>query len=333
MAQQRGIGAKLLIDSEQTFKTPPTSGQLATHILPFVSESLKLDRNLITSATIRASRNPQQPVRGNVNVAGDLNFELAPQYGKLLHHIFGSYTAVSGQLATPVQASGTTQHTFKIGTLPAGMIVEKQFLDLGVPKYFRYSGLKVNQFKLSAKAEGMISCSVSLIGAREVISGASFNSSPLDLGHTPFDGFSGRVLRGGDVLGVATEIDMTLDNGLTSDTYVMDGTGERYSLPEGFAKVSGTLKALFDSTELYELALNNTETTITLTFTKGVGDGTAGNESLILYIDELIFRPQAPVISGPTGLLVEMPFEGYYNDAAAGSALRCVLASPTSYYG
>lgn len=325
MAQQRGSTTKILYATATSFKENQASLSGQAYILPFVSESLRYSRNLLTSKTIRASRNAQKPVRGNVDAAGDLNFELAPQYGRLLHHIFGSYTAQTG-------GAGTYTHTFKVGDLPAGMTIEKQFTDLASAQYFKYTGCKVNNFKLTAKSEGFIDCSVNIMGAKEIVSGSSMDPAPVDLGHTPFDGFGCTIKEGGAALAVATQIDFTLENGLDGNTYVIDGTGERYSLPEGAVKVSGTVTALFDSMYLYNKALNNTETSLEITLANGTGDGTAGNEKLVFTLSETIFKPQAPVVSGPTGVLVELPFEAYYNDDANASTLMAVLNSPVSWY-
>lgn len=322
MSQQSGANAVLIFDTEATYKTTPTPD---AHVLPFTSESLRLSRNLVSSNTIRSNRNPQAPVRGNVDVAGDINFELTPQYGKLFKHIFGSYGVAGGP--------APYTHTYKIGALPVGMCIEKQFTDLATDKYFLYNGCRVNSFKLSAKPEGMIECSVSIMGAKETIGAATFDATATDNGHTPFDGFSGSIQRGGSPLGTVTEIDLTLDNALDGNTYVIDGTGQRYSLPEGKAKVTGTAKILFEDDVLYALAIAHTETTLELHFTKGAGTGaSAGNEKMSFYLDEAIFKPQSPVISGPTGLLVELPFEGFYNDDADASALRMVLLSPIATF-
>lgn len=322
--QQQGSNAKLIYQTETTFKTTPVSKDAV--IMTFISESLRQNRNLITSKSIRSDRNPQKPVRGNVEIAGDISFELAPQHGRLLHHIFGSYTGASGE-------AGKFTHTFKIGQLPTGMIVEKQFTDLATPEYFQYHGCKVNSFKMSCKTEGFIECSVNLMGAKEEVAAASFDSTPDDLGHTPWDGFSAVIKEATVAVAIATQIDFTLDNGLDGNTYVIDGTGERHSMPAGTVKVSGTLTVLFEDLALYNKALNNTETSLELALTSGTGDGSAGNEKLTFYMDEILFHPQAPVVSGPAGVLVELPFEAYYNDDADASALRAVMLSPTSYYG
>jgi hypothetical protein len=324
MTQQSGANSILIFDTETVFATLPDPED--AHVLPFVSESLRLSRNLVSSRTIRSNRNPQAPARGNMNVAGDIAFELSPQYGKLFKHIFGGYD-VDG-----VEAPYT--HTYTIDTLPVGMCAEKQFLDLATPKYFLYQGCKIGSFKLAAKTEGMIDCSVSLMGAKETIGVATFDSTPTDNGHTPFDGFEGSLTyESGTPLAVATEIDFTLENALDGNTYVMDGTGVRHSLPEGAAKISGTVKMLFEDDVLLALAISHTETTLALHFTKGDGDGSAaGNEKMSFYMDEMKFSPNSPVISGPTGLLVELPFEAYYNVDADASALRMVLLSPIAAF-
>lgn len=329
MAQQQGANSRLLYQTEMIFKNVPSNADAM--VLPFVSESLRSSRNLISSKTIRSSRNPLSPVRGNVDVSGDVTFELAPEYGKLLHHAFGSYAAVSGE--TVGLAVGTYQHTFKIGTLPVGLTIEKQFTDLDTAKYFQYSGCKINSLKINVKPEGLIESSCSIIGAKETLAAASFDASPVDPGHSPFDGFSATLTEGGVALAVATEIDFTLENNLDGTSFVIDGTGQRYSLPAGTAKVSGTVKLLFNNTTMYEKALNNTESALVIVFTHGTGLGTDGNEKLTFTIPELKFQPNAPVVAGPQGVLIEMPFEAFYDDDAAASAIHAVLLSSVSHYG
>lgn len=322
MAQQSGANVVLIYDTETVYKTAPTPDAM---VLPFTSESVKLDRNLVSSATIRASRNPQAPVRGNVNVSGDISFELSPQYGRLFKHIFGGYT-VAG-------AGAPYTHTFKIGALPVGLMLEKKFTDLAAAKYFQYNGCKIGSFKLSAKAEGLIGCSVSILGAKETIATSTHDGTATDNGHTPFDGMEGSIKQGGSTLGIVTGVELALDNALDGDTYVIDGTGERYSLPEGAAKVAGQLTVLFDSTTLHALAIAHTETALELHFTKGAGTGaSAGNEKLSFYMDEAVLKPSSPVVSGPKGLLQTLAFEAYYNDDADASALRAVLLSPIAAF-
>ena len=321
MAQQRGSATKILIAKESSFKVAATGGQ--THVLPFVSESVRYNRNLLTSKTLRVNRNAIKPVRGQVDVAGDINFELSPEYGKLLHQVFGSYTAISG--------GGGGIHTFKIGDLPS-FTMEKQFTDLATAQYFKYIGCKVNSFKFSVKPEGFIDSSVSILGAQEATAGTSFDANPTDLGIQPFDGFGCTIKQGGTLLGVATQMDLTIENNLDGNSFVIDGTGERHALPDGRVKVSGTLTALFEDMALYTLAKNNTETSLEIAFTNGTGAGTLGNEKLTFFLDEVLLKPQAPVVAGPQGVLVELPYEAYYNDGADATTCMAVLYSTALWY-
>ena len=55
------------------------------------------------------------------------------------------------------------------------------------------------------------------------------------------------------------------------------------------------------------------------------GDGTAGNESLVLTIDELIFQEQDPIIKDKKGILVELPFTAYWDNGANGTSIMAVL--------
>lgn len=317
MSQQRGTKAKIIYDTETTFKTPPAVADAA--LLTFVNESLRMSRNLLQSNSIAASRSAKMPVLGNVDVGGDITFELSPQYGRLFKHIFGGFTVTGG-------ASAYTW-TFTVSDLPAGMMVEKQFLDITTPTYYQYNGVKVNSFRLSAKTEGFIECSVALLGASETLATTTFDATATDFGFTPFNGFQGSILKGSVTLGVVTAVDLELNNNLDANTFVMDGTGQRYSLPEGRSETTGKVTALFIDNTLYEAAVNNTEVSLVLQFVKNAGGtpGTEGNEQMRFYVDECMFQPQAPAISGPTGLVVELPFTAYYNNASEASALRMVL--------
>lgn len=316
--QAKGSKTKIIYDSETTFKTTRVSAD--AHVLPFVSESLRMTRNLIDSATIRGNRNPQSPVRGNQEVAGDITVELDPYMGKMFYNALGTFTT-----------SGTSpySHTFKINDLPPGVTIEKQFTDMDTPEYFLYNGCKINSMRMSFKPEGFIETTFNVMGAAHTVSTSSFDATPTDYTTSSvggqFDGFQAAILEGGSSLGICTSLEFTLENNLDGSVYVIDGTGTRYSLPDGLVKVSGTLTALFDSMTLYNKAINNQETSIRITLTQGSGSGAAYNEKVDVFLDEVIFQPQAPVISGPQGVMVELPFVAYYKDDSDASALRIIL--------
>lgn len=318
---QQGSEVRIIFGTQAAFATAATECQ----VLPFTSESLRLSRNLISSATIRSDRNPQPPVRGNVDVAGDVNFELAPQHGKLFTHALG--VCASGVAGT---------YTYTIGSLPTGLTFEKQFTQItDAERYWQYIGCKINSLRMNFKSEGMIECSVSVMGAKETLATSSADAAPDDFGHDPFDGFQATVTDKDDVtLGSITEIDFTIENNLDGSMYVMDGTGQRKSIPAGTAKVTGNLKALFENSTLYNRAINHTESSIKIIMKRGTGAGTAGNEQLTILMSEIVYHPQAPVVAGPQGVMVELPFEAYYRDSGASpaGALTMELKASEAYY-
>lgn len=111
---------------------------------------------------------------------------------------------------------------------------------------------------------------------------------------------------------------------------MIGGAGQRVSLPAGIAKVSGQVTALFENVTLYNLAIAHTETTLQVILTKGTGAGTAGNEKMTFNFDEVIFKPQAPVIPDPKGILVELPFEAYYDNDTDASAMWIELLNSSA---
>lgn len=155
---------------------------------------------------------------------------------------------------------------------------------------------------------------------------SSIDSSFTDPGHTPFDGASISVIQdGGADIAYISSVDITIDNALDGDSYVIGGGGRRRSVNDGKSKLSGTITALFESMALYKKAMQYTESSLKITYTLGTGAGTAGNESMEILIPELVFAMETPVIEGPKGILYKGPFEAYYNDGAGASAIQITL--------
>ena len=89
-------------------------------------------------------------------------------------------------------------------------------------------------------------------------------------------------------------------------------------MPEGQGKISGTLTAIFDSQVLMDKALNDTESSIQVTLSRGDGLGSAGNESIDFTLQQLKYEPTTPSVEGPNGIEISLPFIGYLNGANLG---------------
>ena len=312
--QSTGSNAVMkLLAAETVFGvTPATPAGL---ILPFESEGLTQKSELTKSNIIRTSRNANKPSRGNRDVSGNIKTELNPMMGRLFKGAFGS-VATTG--AGPVYA-----HTFKIGAAIPSFPIEKGFTDIG--SYFLYNGCKINKFGFEVNPSGVLPLNLDWLGASRTKSDATADPTAVDLGHNKFEGFEASIKEGGVDIAIISAFSWNLENDIDGGVYVIGSGGKRYSLPAGVTVVSGSLTALFDSEALLDKAIAGTESSIEVNISRGDGLGSAGNESLQLKFDELIFQESDPLIKNSKGILLELPWTAYWDNGATGSSVQAVL--------
>lgn len=313
MATVNGSNCKIIVDQEATFGTTPAVPD--SQLIPFKSEGFALDIELLSSSVITGNRNASKPVTGKRSVKGSLATELNPYMGVLLKHLIGAVTTTG--------ASAPYTHVIKVGALPTSLCFEKQFPD--ITQFFLYNGVRVSKGSFQFSPSGFVDTSFDFVGQKETISGTSIDSTPRDLGHLAFEGFEAAILEGGSSIAVVTQIKLDIENSLQSDLYTIGGGGIVGSIPAGKVKVSGTLTAIFDAITLYNKAVNGTESSLKVTLTHGTGLGTAGNESIEFLLPELRFKASTPAIKDDKALMLEMPFEAYYDNSAETSSVQITL--------
>ncbi len=313
MAQAQGSKAYLALQKETTFGVDP--GVPALIKIPFSSESIGRTIGLETNDHITGNRNNSAPVRGNTDVNGSISFNLGAYPGELLLGALGDVDTTG---------VGPYVHTIKIGDNLPSFTIEKGFSDIS--QFFKYNGCKVGKFSLTSTPAGFQKASIDILGAKETASGTSFDATLTDLGDTPFDGFLiSSVLEGGGAITGITEISLMIENDLDGDTFTLGSQGTRGSINEGKAKVSGTIKGFFENLTLYNKAVNQTESSLLVTYQRGTGAGSAGNEFLSFEVPELVYSVKTPAVSGPKGIYYELEFQGYYGNDADASALIVTL--------
>lgn len=239
-----------------------------------------------------------------------------------------TFTLGSGAIKK-VTAGGTTlTHTLKAGGALPSYAIEKGFPDIA--QYFKYLGCLCGKLSFPIPASGMIDLSTDWLGGSETVGSSSFDSgTPTDNGSRTFDGLgiaAADILEGGVAIATVTNVgNITLDNALDGDTFVVGGGGSRSAINPGVYKVSGSLTAMFDSVTLYNKAKNLTESSLDITLKRGTGAGTDGNEFLQVVIPELNFKPSAPAIEGPKGVVATYDFEGYYDNGADATAMKIII--------
>jgi hypothetical protein len=316
MPQAKGANVTIGYQAESTYATDPGSPDLRK--LHFLTEGLRLSQDVVFSQTITGDRNPTTPIRGNKTVTGQITCELQAYIGTLFKAALGSCTT------TGTESPYT--HTIKLGSSIPSLTIEKAFTDLTTAQYFKYNGCKVKSLALSLKPDGYQECRFDFVGAKETVGTAAFDATLTDAGKQSWNGFQvNSIAEGGASIAKVMAAEIQIENNLDESIYCIGGAGLRAQLPEGLARVSGRIKALFDDVTLYTKALNSTESSLEIVYRLGTGAGSAGNEQLTITINELQYAPASPVVSGPAGVLVELPFEAYYGDNAGASALTMVL--------
>lgn len=263
----------------------------------------------ITGITIPTALNDKYFRVIKVPTAG--SFVLRIQKG-----VSGTFTLGSGALKK--LSSATTPaytHTIVAGGVLPSFYIEKGFPDIS--QYFQYSGCKINKMSLNLVPEGVQKVSFDFVGKDETVASTSYDSTPTDPGKKSFSGNMIASLTenssGNNLSNKVTKMDITLENSLDTGVYCIGGASKRGALPEGMLKVTGTLEMIFEDTTLYAKAVSGTKTDLYVQCTIGTGAGTNGNEGLGINIQELVFKQDTPVISGDKGVLVSLPFEGFYD--------------------
>lgn len=240
----------------------------------------------------------------------------------------GSGTDISGMMnmTAGVITAGAAlyQHVFKVGDTVPSMTIEKGFTDIG--KYFRYVGSKVNKFSVTGQVgNNEQTYTMDMMAANEIEQTAPMTASPTILEILRFNNIDATVKEGGNTLATCRKMQLDVDNGLDGDTYCLNGGATRPSINEGIAKVSGSVEVLFTDTALLDKAINGTETSLEMVFSKGP-------YSLSFKIPEVLLERATPTVDGPKGVMATLSYNGYYANNSDNSAIVVTLINDVSSY-
>ncbi|WP_025324503.1 phage tail tube protein [Deferrisoma camini] len=318
---------KLLMVEETTWGTKPTITAGDSVRIPFDTESLGASQERQQNPHLKGDRNPARGVLGRVDAGGDISCKLnGLDHGLLLKALLGSVTTTG---------TGPYTHTFKIGSSLPSFTIEKGFADIG--QYFVLTGFKCASARFALNPDGFFDLSTTWMGKGEDASSpaaSSMDSAPTERTDAVFSMTDANMViqEGGANIATLTGLEFSYENGLDGNVYTLANQGQRGALPAGAVRITGELTALFEDVSLYNKAKNSTETSIAITLQRGDGSGSAGNEKLQLFLDEILFGKAIPKAEGPAGVLLKLPFEAYYEDAAEASAFRAVLLNSIAAY-
>jgi len=281
-----------------------------TTFIPFLSESLQLERNIVMTDAIRGDTSRSVFREGAERVGGDLNVEVQP---------IGMITLFKHALGRVVTAgpSGAGDHyvhdIYPSGTLPEGLRVEigRSGIAGGT---FTYNGCKINQLALNCSVNEPLTATFSFLGKEEATSQADPTSASSISALNPFTFDEGVINIDGSEQEVSG-FSLTVNNNLKEDKGKL-GSRYRVAIPRsGFRDVTGTLNLEFDDLGMYNRYTGGTETALRLKFTADDLIG-AGTQAHVLQIDcpRIVFTGDTPVVGGADLIYHDMPFVALYDD-------------------
>lgn len=313
--QQRGGKTAILVDFEDTYGTTP--GTVTAFQVPFLSESISGSRAQNVSEVINGRRDPSRPFTGNLDVQGTITIPVDKRS-------IGIW--LSGLLGFPTTTGvGPYTHEFKIDNtncLPS-MVVEKQMSD--IPRYYVYNGIKISNMSFAFGGDGELTATVDVIGSTSSDSATSMDASPTVLSYEQFRQFDAAIDEGGSANGDFTELSMDVNNNLDPDVFTIGNNGARGALPEGKMTIGGSGSLLYDDQVVYDKAKNATESSITVTLTRG-------SDSLALDLPEIEYSLNDPQIEGSQGVSLDLDFQAFFDNDAGDSSMIVTLINDVASY-
>ena len=289
------------------FKEETTYGTAATGtdytIIPFKSASLSLAKTNHESAVITGNRELQDVIMGAHSVTGEIAFDLAhqPAYLKMMQAVLGE----DADGADTAYGIGSTRQSF---TIYQDFLTD---IETGNGVHI-YTGCEFNNFSMSIPADGLIECSVGIVGATMTPATTALDSNGLDddgseyiEANDPYHS-SNATITSGDFGAICTDLSLSIENGIETTNKV----GAVIPIQGGIGKcrVSGSLTAHFTSDALLQKFVDNSSSSLTIAFGSNAG-------GMSFTMAKIIYTTGAVEVGGEGLLSVAMDFVAVANNA------------------
>lgn len=311
MARALGARATMAAAFESTYGTAPGSGFFT---MPFATSNLGADQPLIESEILGQGRDPIDPIRDAVTVDGSASVPVDQEaFGMWLKGAFGDPTTTG---------TGPYTHRFDSGkwALPS-MAIEVGHPQ--VPAFNMYAGAVVNTIGWSMQRSGLLSAEIGLIAQSETKNTTTQAGTPTGFTFARFGHFQGSVKRDTVTLGNIVSAEITYSNNLDR-VEVIRSDGLIEGLDPSLARLSGRVTARFDSTALYDQAVNGTASELDFGYVAGANS--------LNFVAHRVFLPRARIpIQGPQGVQVDFEWEAAFDATATRMATVTLINNVASY--
>lgn len=308
MTIQSGQTVDLTFGKETTYGSA-IGGDVYTRI-PYNSCSLSLTKSTQESNVLTGDRNVHDVFQGAHSVAGDITFNLSHQavFTEMLEAVLGDHTASGGVI--------------EVGTERSSYTIHEAFTDLSTTKdNHQYVGCEFNTFSMTIPADGLVECTVGIIGATMTSHDNRQDGTVGNFTDTnePFHSSDCTITidGGSTALTTITDFSLSIDNGIATTNRV----GSNIPIQGGISKcrVTGSMTAHFESTTLFEKFLVEDQT-FDLTVLVGASGGA---ETGILFDMSKVKITAGNVEIGGEGLVsVSLEFTAIRNDSNDQSTIQ-----------
>lgn len=300
-----GSNANVFYVKETTNNTTPASPAWKT--FPFSGFNIGTNQENIPSNNIKAGRFAGKPVKGRVQVGGDVNADFVDvHFDDFMESVAcGTWTETDPGVSGIFElVTGDTRTSYSIG---------RDFTDLDTStetnKSEIFTGVEVNTMSLSSSPDANVTCVFSMLGRGHGFFDALGGTNDLEtvtMG-TEFKTSGGSVSIDGVQTGEATELTINLTNNMEDVPTIASGdTSAQPSI--GLTGVDGNFTVLFTDMTLYKKAVSGSPIAITWVITNGITNYT-------FHLPYLTLSGQ-PDISSPTNIPLPLSFEASFDDVA-----------------
>ena len=316
MTQAKGLYSTLMLGFETTYNNDPASIATTGIKMPFNKSTIKASQPLNASALITSSREPGEPYRGNIDVAGDAEVPLdLTAFGYWLKAAFGA--------PTTTEADGVYTHVYSAGASQPSLVIEVGHPDAGI--YAKYNGVKISKMAFSIGGDGELVCTITTMGGKETIATSSVVTTPVVPALNKVFNSMAAIKIDGVASAIATLFTLNVDFGLDGDQYPIGNAGFRGAVNEGIMAITGTLTAFFNDKTYLDKAAAGTPVAFEVSITKGTS-------SLTFAIPETVFARNTPGVDGPKGIKQELNYTAYFKTSELEHAIVATLVNDTATY-
>jgi hypothetical protein len=252
----------------------------------------------------------------DVSEAGIYTLESDTDGNYLVVRSAGSPTGTS---ATVTVSSTQNTHIIRRGALPIGMTMELGYTDIDQYQVFR--GCRVNSMDLQIPESGIVTGSLDIIGKTPVALSGTSLGTPTGSTHSPIMEHEASFQEGG-AAGTALALAMSLQNNLEPVSGI--GTREIIGLAEGKGDLTGSVTVLFEDETLVNKVINETASSLRLTFT------VTGGSLDILLPRVKYFGPAGAGIETDRGLVVPMEWQALEDSAESSDIVVSITNTEAS---